>query len=87
MSEALDKDSWMLALREGDIFEIEGLLVGLDKDEPVVWQVLEMVDVSTIKDNDNKEFLLTAHAYYHDVLIARGQVTIGVGAVPRWSIK
>jgi hypothetical protein len=87
VTEALDKDSWMLALKEGDLFEIEGLLPGLDPQEPVVWQVLEMVDVTTVKDNDNKEFLLTAHAYYQDVFIARGQVRVSVGEVPHWSIK
>lgn len=73
---------WMLDLKEGDIFEMPGLMLGLDPKENLVFKVLEVAEIIS---GAPKVWRLTVHAYYHDVFIASGWVNIGVGVYPNWS--
>lgn len=77
---------WMLDLKEGDIFEMPGLMQGLDPQEPIVFKVLEVVNVSQI-GHHHRQYRVTVHAYYHDVFLASGGTFVGVDVIPSWSFK
>lgn len=75
---------WIWDLKEGDLFELPGLLPGLDTREPVVFKVLEVTD-------DPPKGLLrrvSVHVYYHDVFLSAGKASFfNLQENPTWSFK
>lgn len=63
--------SMITSLKEGSQFELGELLPGLDPDEPVVWDVLENVEVKS----EPPVSRMTLHAYYHEVFLLSASIT------------
>lgn len=76
-------NDWLLTLKEGDLFESNALLGGID-DEKIAWQVLEVVDGVAL--SGEPQHRITVHGYAHDVFLIAGTVKISNGNA-EWSFN